>query len=188
MSASTDLPAAADVRSTEVPAQLAPVRRGSQPAPARVPALAHLSLAELRAYRKDLGNEESRVSYWRRLVQARCDVLDSARLHRPERLRDVLAHGQSGPARSAFLTLEATAALPDLAALPELPDLVALWSEVDPQDNEARSELMGRLAAADLALSTYRKGLHERLDLATRELVARYAEDPRQCLVALPLP
>ena len=187
MSAWTDLPADPSARSYAGAAAPGPVRRGSRPAPDRVPALAHLTLAELRAYRKDLGNEESRVSYWRRLVQARCDVLDSARAHNQARLRDVLAHGQSGPARSAFLTLEAAAALPDLDQLPELPDLVALWAAVDPEDNAARNELVGRLAAADEALSTYRKGLHERLDMATRELVARYAEDPRQCLVALPL-
>ena len=36
----------------------------------------HLSLPALRDYRQTLGQEENRVSYWRRLIQARMDLID----------------------------------------------------------------------------------------------------------------
>jgi len=45
---------------------------GRRPAQ-RVPHLEHLELSALREYRQDLLTEESRVSYWRRILQARLD-------------------------------------------------------------------------------------------------------------------
>ena len=46
--------------------------------PERSPAFAHLSLDGLRAYRRALTTEEGRVSYWRRIIQARLDVVRAA--------------------------------------------------------------------------------------------------------------
>jgi hypothetical protein len=69
--------------------------------------------------------------------------------------------------------------------LPHLPDLWA--SGADESDEVERAELFARLASAESVLSSYREALHRRLDRATSELVARYHEDPRQCLDALPL-
>jgi len=43
--------------------------------PERSPDFAHLSLGGLRTYRQTLSAEENRVSYWRRIVQARLDVV-----------------------------------------------------------------------------------------------------------------
>ena len=51
-------------------------------APERQGEFAGVSLDELRAYRKDLADEESRVSYWRRLLQARSDIVGGATLDR----------------------------------------------------------------------------------------------------------
>ncbi len=39
---------------------------------------------------------------------------------------------------------------------------------------------------ATTASTAYRSALHVRLDLATRELIARYHDNPSACLVALP--
>ena len=47
---------------------------------------------------------------------------------------------------------------------------------------------LARLADAEHQLSAYRRGLHERLDAATGELIARYREEPALALRALPLP
>lgn len=52
---------------------------GRRPAAARRPVarvahLAHLDLDALREYRQELITEESRVSYWRRILQARIDA------------------------------------------------------------------------------------------------------------------
>lgn len=162
-------------------AALPPVRRGSRPLPARIDDLAHLSLAELRALRAELAAEENRVSYWRRLVQARADVLQQDGDVSVDRLREVLSHEQVLPGRTAYVT----AGGEDM--LPPLPGLDAVWQAVDPTDHSARAALVETLNEMNADLSRYRRVLHERIDLATKDLVARYAGDPRLCLVALPL-
>lgn len=148
--------------------------------PERVPALMHLTLPALRSYRRQLATEEGRVSYWRRILQARRDVLakgDSTPMA-VDRLGEVL-----GEARSSRLVLM-DVGLHD--ELPPLPDLAGLWSQVDPSDDDARDALVDRLTHAETVLSSYRAALHRRQDLATRELIARYHEDPSSCLIALP--
>jgi hypothetical protein len=162
-------------------AALPPIRRGPRPVPDLVDELGHLTLAELRALRAELSAEECRVSYWRRLVQARADVLRLSRDLSVERLREVLTSQQVVPGRTAFLTATGE----DL--LPPLPGLEAVWQVVDPQDEDARSMLLETLVAMDGQLSKYRRTLHERIDSATRDLVARYAREPRLCLLALPV-
>jgi hypothetical protein len=162
-------------------AALPPVRRGPRPLPERVPDLAHLSLAELRGLRAELSAEENRVSYWRRLVQARADVLRQSRDVSVDRLREVLSGQQVVPGRTAYVTASGA----DL--LPPLPGLEAVWAAVDPGDEAARGALVDTLAEMDGRLSAYRRTLHERIDAATKDLVARYAADPRLCLVALPI-
>ncbi len=148
--------------------------------PERVPALSHLTLPALRSYRRQLATEEGRVSYWRRILQARRDVLsrNDAAPVAVERLGEVL-----GEARSSRLALMEIG-LPD--ELPPLPDLAGLWSSVDPSDDGARDVLVDRLTHAETVLSAYRNALHRRQDLATRDLIARYHEDPSSCLIALP--
>lgn len=155
-------------------------RRNTRRTPERVPALAHLSLPALRSYRRQLASEEGRVSYWRRILQARADVLARSE-DAPvpvERLGEVL-----NEARSSRLVL-LDVGIPD--DLPPLPDLAGLWTLIDPQDNDAREALVARLSHADAVLSSYRSALHRRQDLATRELIARYHEEPSSCLIALP--
>src|SRR5947208_16164465 len=46
--------------------------------PERSPDFAHLSLDGLRRYRHALSDEEGRVSYWRRIIQARLDLVRAA--------------------------------------------------------------------------------------------------------------
>ena len=48
---------------------------GPRPVPERKAHFAHLTLDALRGYRAALGEEEGRVSYWRRILQARLDLL-----------------------------------------------------------------------------------------------------------------
>ena len=55
-------------------------------------------------------------------------------------------------------------------------------------DDGADDGIVVRLAAAEAELSAYRRALHERLDDATSELIARYREEPALALCALPLP
>lgn len=149
--------------------------------PRRSPLLAHLSLPALRDYRRELAEEEGRVSYWRRLVQARIDVLaaDPGSL---SRLQAVLTDSDATSRRGALL------ALTPADVVPPLPDLDVLWSaQPDPGDDAALGELLLRLADVESTLSSYRTALHERIDRATEDLIARYREDPTSCLDVLPL-
>jgi hypothetical protein len=151
-----------------------------RPEPRRAPELAHLSLDALREYRRELVAEETRISYWRRILQARLDmVIDSDDHQALSRLRGVLhEHGECSQ-RLALLAV----VHPDDA--PPLPDLTVLWETTSSADGKA-SPLVTRLAAAEQELSSYRRSLHERLDAATGELIARYRDEPALALHALP--
>ncbi len=151
-------------------------------APPLDPAYASLSLDQLRALRRELSEEEARVSYWRRIIQARLDLLTrgSAEGDFVERLTCVLAEGGAVHRRLANLSIRPIEA----EALPALADL---WGRVvDPGDQGEVAEFTRELAAAETELSALRHEIHARLDEATGQLIARYREDPLQALSALP--
>jgi hypothetical protein len=160
--------------------------RGGPPAPAGCPELAHLSLPELRGYRADLDVEVNRVSYWRRLVQARIDLLRSSERDGPDgpplaRLSQLLSDAQVStrrPARVIWLPAD---------EVPTVPELAGVWaSSPAPGDPFAARRLLHTLYSAERQLSVYRSALRRKLDRATRELIARYHADPGSCLAALP--
>lgn len=151
-----------------------------RPEPKRAPELAHLGLTELRDYRQELVAEETRVSYWRRILQARLDQVigpdDHQALHR---LRGVLDdHGESSRRLALLPAVRTEDAAP-------LPDLAVLW-ETTPGDGD-HGQMLTRLTDAESELSSYRHSLHERLDAATGELISRYRDEPALALQALPL-
>lgn len=154
-------------------------------APMRRPEFAHLSLPGLRGYRETLNVEEGRVSYWRRIIQARLDLVQATQLGTTttvEHVRGVFAEDRIALNRNALLTV-----LP-VDDMPPLPALTQLWDrEPRPGDNEHNARLTHDLMAAESQLSAYRAALHRRLASSTAELIARYREDPRQCFVVLPL-
>lgn len=158
-------------------------RTGLRRKPARrAPELAPLALDELREYRQELIQEESRVSYWRRILQARLDLAlgDEASL---ERLRGVLSEHQRTSRRLAMAPIES-----DLD-MPPLPDLAVLWqTQSGPGDSPDDADILRRLTDAEHELSAYRRSLHDRLDAATGELISRYRDEPALALRALPLP
>jgi hypothetical protein len=146
-----------------------------------------LSLADLRLYRRRLSDEEEKISYWRRLVHARIDVLEAESRHeRPLRLDELIrVLGDTGTGRSRTALVNVRAA----DDLPELPVLHEMWvTEVDPNDAVAVTEAVQRLRAAESQLTDYRRALHERLDGATTELIVRYRQDPASALVAFATP
>lgn len=155
-------------------------RTGLRRKPARrAPELAPLALDELRAYRQELIQEESRVSYWRRILQARLDLAlgDETSL---QRLQGVLSEHQRSSRRLAMSPVEG-----DLGS-PPLPDLAVLWQTQSGGEDDA--EMLERLSDAERELSAYRRTLHDRLDAATGELISRYRDEPALALRALPLP
>ena len=150
-------------------------------------AFAHLTLPGLRNYRKALSQEEARVSYWRRILQARLDMVRAddprQRSSSMENLRPVLTNDRVGSGRTALIEV-----LP-IEDIPPLPDLEDLWDRnLRADDPEYNAELVESLIAAEEQLSAYRTALHARIQASTNELIARYRQDPAQCLSVLPLP
>lgn len=152
-----------------------------RPPPQRVPELSHLDLKRLRTYRRTLLEEELRTSYWRRLIQARRDLLRAdSTLGDRIALADALTEQRGTIGRQVILSLHPDGGMPILPHLPEL------WASGAAGTEPAeRAKLFARLTSAESVLSSYREALHKRLDRATAELVARYHEDPTACLVAL---
>jgi hypothetical protein len=149
--------------------------------PERIPAFAHLSLPELRDYRSAVAEEEGRVSYWRRITQAKLDLLQTQPRRRG---RNDLARALSSESVSRGRT--ALINIVPVDDVEPLPDLAALWKREVIGDGPARDELIADLTTAERQLSDYRAALHKRLDAATTELVARYRENPLLCGIALP--
>lgn len=179
---------AAHDESVPVPALTRSGRRQTRgvPAPTRDPALADLSLDDVRRVRAGLVEEEGRVSYWRRIVQARLDLLRNPLDGSGDlvtELGHVLADAQVSHRRLAHLSMAA------VDGLPPLPNLVALWAHpADDRDAESRERFAAALEAAEVELSAYRRELFSRIDRMTAELVARYHDDPLLALSALPQP
>ncbi|WP_246142458.1 hypothetical protein [Nocardioides rubriscoriae] len=145
------------------------------------PHLASVSLAELREYRERLRTEEERISYWRRLIHARVDLLKAGNLGDSpidvDALGRVLGDTGTGYVRQALHRVRAADPLPDL------PDLAGVW--VTPTDASDTAEALERLGAAELTLTSYRRALHDRIDEATAELIVRYRADPSRALEIL---
>lgn len=138
--------------------------------------LSDIGFHALRAYRARLREDEDRVSYWRRLVQARLDLIKAEKAAESLSLRDLLtslSSTASGVRRQQFLSVKAE------DPLPFLPGLDDLWTAaIDPNDPAGNDALVAALSAAETTLSRYRKALHGRIDAATAELVSRYKSNP----------
>jgi hypothetical protein len=142
--------------------------------------LQELDLASLRALRTELTDYETRVSYWRRLLQARLDLLAAGRQgHDLQQLARALADAPSRSRRMANL-----AVLPP-DQVPPLPDVAHLWQEVPPPGSDT-TEYEARLRDMERQLSELRQGLHQSIDSAHRALIERYRADPSLALTILP--
>ena len=147
--------------------------------------LAALDIESLRGYRRTLEAEEDRVSYWRRLVHARIDVLTAeSQSDAPLTVADlvrVLGDTGSGQGRTALLRIRAA------EPLPELPEVAEIWSdEVDPHDADAVADALDRLRGAERQLTAYRRALHERIGAATEQLIEHYRDNPSAALSLIP--
>jgi hypothetical protein len=157
--------------------------RAATPPPERSAVYDQMSLADLRAARAELSDEETKVSYWRRIIQARLDLV---RLDKPDAdpvadLRRVLTDATTSRHRLAHID---TRPVDDI---PPLPDLAEIWArQVDAADSGSVARLDSDLDAAEKELSAYRRELHSRIDGITDELIARYREQPLLALQILP--
>jgi hypothetical protein len=158
---------------------------GRRPDPVLSEAYAHLSIEALREYRRALSDEEDRVSYWRRILQARLDLVASGTTgpgvdH--ARLTPLLTTRRVGAGRRALTVVHSDGGIPPLPLLEEL------WQrQVGADDATGREAFADDLRTAEQQLSAYRSALHDRIGEATGELIARYREAPDLCLTVLPL-
>ncbi len=148
--------------------------------------LSGLGLAQLRAYRAALSAEEDKVSYWRRLLHGRLDLLEAQAtsentLSAADLVR-VLGDTGSGQSRRTLMGVPAPVELP---GLPDFDELCRVW-DADPHDADEVADVAERLRAEASRLSEYRSALHERIDAATGELIVRYRADPSTALALLP--
>lgn len=168
---------------TAVPGQR---RKGERrPDPVRSEAYAHLSIDALREYRRALSEEEHRVSYWRRILQARLDLVVNGTTSTGvdhQRLTPLLTTERVGAGRRALASV-----FHGDGGIPPLPLLEELWQrQVGTDDEAGRTAFGDDLRCAEQELSAYRAALHDRIGQATGELIARYRDSPELCLTALP--
>ncbi|ANP55890.1 hypothetical protein J2Z21_007829 [Streptomyces griseochromogenes] len=170
-----------------------PAQRGDSPSgpslPAEPPAhdLARLSLPELRALRRDAQRDEADLSYVRRLLQGRIDILraELARRGRAsvpapadasvvERLPEILT---DAPARNRSSARHVTLGTPHNEEYRRL--AAEMLAEVELSDLEARTDLelttaMGRLVGYEQEVSRRRQRLQGTTDECSGEIARRY--------------
>ena len=151
------------------------------------------SVAELRARRQSLQNEEDAISYVRRLAQGRLDLVRDEQRRRAtgsempqtsleERLAEVFGqqHG-GGSARPPRETNVAS----DHHLVKELDDVCAHYSFelLDTLDDSDLEELMGALEMFEKTCSQMRHNLFEQIDSLTAELVKKVRESGASSVV-----
>lgn len=151
-----------------------------------------LSLPELRTLRRDAQRDEADLSYVRRLLQGRVDILraELARRASPEspvmarlvveRLSEILADGPSAQRSSAR---HVTLGTPHSAEFRRLAE--DMLSEVELSDLGARTdhelrEGKRRLEAYERQVSVRRQGLQRTADDCSAEIARRYREGEAQ--------
>lgn len=142
-----------------------------------------MSLDEVRNLRNELSELESRISYWRRILQARIDLLRDGSIKRGatvEGLNRVLSQHLGKNNRLAMMTTEGDQDRPPIEGLGEL------WNRSINRTLEDDEPLLEDLEAAEHELSAKRSELFGKIDAATAELVRRYRIEPQLALSALP--
>ena len=160
------------------------------PEPAPTPAeLRTLSLPELRTLRRAAQREESDLSYVRRLLQGRIDILQAERRRRRapdgpvvvvEQLSEILA---DGPARHRSSARHVTIATPSGSEYRR--QVERMLAVVGLQDRGCRTDgelldALGRLARYEAQASERRQSLQRTADGCSGEITRRYREGEAQ--------
>ncbi|WP_282696870.1 ABC transporter substrate-binding protein [Streptomyces sp. CC208A] len=168
------------------PAVRPPVQRTAEPEGSGHE-LGGLRLAELRALRRDAQSDEADLSYVRRMLQGRIDILraELARRADPEapvldRLSEILA---DVPSRHRSSARHVTLSTPRAEEYRRLAS--EMLSEVELSDLTARTDeelhtAMGRLAGYEQQISRRRQALQRTADDCGAEIARRYREGEAQ--------
>ena len=143
-----------------------------------------LSTDQLRARRNDLQEAELTLSYVRRLVQVRLDILLNEREHRAggagardaaalvAELPKILLEHEPGTARGSFPGVAGPpAAVEEVVA--EL-DRVFDVATLDALPDDALAAAADRLAGTERRVSSRRRALHASIDAVQEEMLRRY--------------
>ncbi|GGY78198.1 RsiG family protein [Streptomyces omiyaensis] len=166
-----------------------PAQRTAEPGPSGRPGpeLGGLRLSELRALRRDAQSDEADLSYVRRMLQGRIDILraELARRTDPEapvldRLSEILA---DVPSRHRSSARHVTLSTPRGEEYRRL--AAEMLSEVELSDLTARTDeelhtAMGRLAGYEQQVSRRRQSLQRTADDCGAEIARRYREGEAQ--------
>ncbi|MFF3806702.1 AmfC protein [Streptomyces sp. NPDC002032] len=163
-----------------------PAQRTGDPVGPVTPATA-LGLPELRALRRDAQRDEADLSYVRRLLQGRIDILraELARRTDPEapvvdRLSEILADAPSSRSASARHVTLGTPHSEEFRLL-----AAEMLSDVELSDLGARTDAelhdaMGRLVGYEQQVSRRRQQLQRTADDSSAEITRRYREGEAQ--------
>ncbi|MGA2836444.1 MAG: hypothetical protein ABSF84_07600 [Acidimicrobiales bacterium] len=156
-------------------------------APTYLDDVGDLAVDDIRRMRAECQEAEASLSYLRRLIQGRIDIVH-AYLGRPEgseapdlsSVVDNLAGILAGPGRPSGPGHNPVLHTPDTEDMAELTtelDTVLGIDEIGrlgDLDDEALRSLAGRLSELETRVSAERHGLHERIDTLQAELVERH--------------
>ncbi|MEU3398866.1 hypothetical protein ACVW0K_003835 [Streptomyces filamentosus] len=168
-----------------------PAQRTAEPAPSGTDPAGHelgrLRLSELRTLRREAQSDEADLSYVRRMLQGRIDILraELARRSDPEapvldRLSEILA---DVPSRHRTSARHVTLSTPRGEEYRRLAS--EMLSEVELSDLTARTDeelhtAMGRLAGYEQEVSRRRQSLQRTADDCGAEIARRYREGEAQ--------
>ncbi|MGH9282074.1 MAG: aerial mycelium formation protein [Acidimicrobiales bacterium] len=148
--------------------------------------LTELPMADLRARKAECGEAETALSYLRRLVQVRLDIVLAELQRRAQggtgelseiidQLPEILAERGTRTTTGRFPSLD----LPDVnhrlltADLDRIFDVNKASTLAETSDDDVRA-LADAMVELERRVSSQRRGLHERLDALQAELVRRY--------------
>jgi hypothetical protein len=146
--------------------------------------LAELPLADVRSLRDEAGQEETDLSYLRRLLQGRIDIVGAALAGRVdgneqrlvEELPRILAESSRTPARGLgrFQAVEPSNA----GSTRRLEEQIASVDVTDVGDRDEASlrSLLDELQATETRISERRRAVQDVFDAASAEITSRYRE------------
>jgi hypothetical protein len=151
------------------------------------PDLGTLGLSELRILRRAAQREEADLSFVRRLLQGRIDILQAERRRRvgrePElldQLPRILADGPSRQRSSARHVTLGTPASEEYRRLAEEMLGEVELSDLSRLDDDELHDALGRLARWEAEVSRRRQELHRTADGCGAEIARRYREGEAQ--------
>ncbi|OEU87461.1 ABC transporter substrate-binding protein [Streptomyces abyssalis] len=175
------------------PAPTAATRAGDGEGDGEVPDLHGLRLPELRTLLRDAKQEEGELSYVRRLLQGRIDILraELARRSAPgspllDLLPQILADGPSNHRSSARHVTLGTPQSDEYRSLAEGMLAQVELSDLTARTDEELQEAMARLVGYEQHVSQRRQVTQRTADGCSREIARRYREGEAQVDDLLP--